>query len=38
MVNCTAVFTIERLEILRNTQRKVFCKQTILIDKCKNKR
>ena len=32
------MFTIARLEVLLNTQKKVFVKHTTLIDKCKNKR
>ena len=38
LLNCTALFTIARLEVLLITQTKVFVKHTTLIDKCKNKR
>ena len=37
LLNCTAMFTIARLEVLQITRRKVFVKHTTLIDKCKNK-
>ena len=38
LINCTAMFTIARLEVMLITERKVFVKYTTIIDKCKNKR
>ena len=37
LLNCTAIFTIARPEVLLITQRKVFVKHITLIDKGKNK-
>ena len=38
LINCTAMFTLARFEVLLITQTKVFVKHTALIDKCNNKR
>ena len=38
LLNCSAMLTIARLEVLLISQRKVLVKHTNLIDKCKKKR